>query len=264
MRRLTIFAKGNLDVRDSLHSHRSGDAIAWNGINEAVRRRFPSTQVRIRHETSARSDALLLASGVIPNELAQRALPLSPYSLEAQFGDAVYATQCDAYVLSIQPDITAALVRHRGAGYLLHPANWEQWSQADRHWLHSEFEPTALLDAASSMRNFAGIVSRIRQRSSAPILVYNVSSVVPGERVHCHAGLDEILSTRVRRFNLALADLSHATGVSVIDVDAIVARAGADRIKLDTVHLTAEGSRLVAEDVVRVLEEYGLFDAAGG
>jgi hypothetical protein len=45
-------------------------------------------------------------------------------------------------------------------------------------------------------------------------------------------------------------------------VDAIVARAGADRAKLATVHLTAEGCRLVAEEVVCVLDELGCFTPA--
>ena len=66
----------------------------------------------------------------------------------------------------------------------------------------------------------------------------------------------------MRRFNLGLAELSQQTGISVIDVDRIVARAGADRLKLDTVHLTAEGCRLVAEEVVRVLDDLGYLPAA--
>ena len=40
-------------------------------------------------------------------------------------------------------------------------------------------------------------------------------------------------------------------------VDRVVARAGADRLKLDSVRLNAEGSRLVAWEVLRVLEDAG-------
>jgi len=112
------------------------------------------------------------------------------------------------------------------------------------------------------MRNFETIIARIRGRSAAAILVYNVSAVVPGESIHCHEGLDEILSTRMRRFNVALAELSQRSGISVIDVDAVVARAGADRLKVDAVHLTADGSRLVAGEVVRVLDDLGCFSMA--
>ena len=81
--------------------------------------------------------------------------------------------------------------------------------------------------------------------------------MVPGERIHSHEGLDELFSTRIRRFNLGLIRLSQETGISIIDVDGLLARAGAEQLKLDTIHLTGEGSRLVAEEVVRVLDDLG-------
>jgi len=264
MSRVTIFAKGNLDVRDSLHVLRVGGEVHWNGINEVLRGLGSSAVVRVRHETWTRSDALLAAEGSVPADLATRDLPLGAHAAAAQFSDAIFGADADAYVLSIQPDIAVPLVRHRREGYLLHPADWPSWSAADRLWLQTEFSPVAALDADTSMRNLEHIVTRIRARSEAPILVCNVSTVVPGEFVHVHAGLGEILSTRIRRFNLGLVDLSQRAGISIVDIDAIVARAGADRLKLDAFHLNAEGCRLVAQEVVRVLDEYDCFAAAGG
>ena len=38
MSRPTIFVKGNLDVRDSLHALRLGKVV-WNGVNEVLRQR---------------------------------------------------------------------------------------------------------------------------------------------------------------------------------------------------------------------------------
>jgi hypothetical protein len=259
LHRLTIFAKGNLDVHDSLHSLRIGGELVWNGVNEIVGARFPRSRALVRHEIWNRSDALLEAKGTIPAELSARALPLGAFSLQAQFSDALFTTDADAIVLSIQPDLTAPLLRHRRDGYLLCPNNWEAWPAPDRRWLHSEFVTVQSPDVATSMSHFARIVERIRARTQVPILVYNVSSVVQGDSVHSHEGWGDILSTRIRRFNLGLIELSQRTGVSIIDVDAIVARAGADRAKLDALHLTAMGCRLVAEEVVRVLDEVGCF-----
>jgi hypothetical protein len=259
---LTIFAKANLDVRDSLHSFKVGGKVLWNGINELVRARFPGTVVRLRHETWARSDALLDARGEVPAELLSRNLPLDPYPAAAQFSRALFESDCDVIALSIQPDVLTRLVRHRRDGYLLYPSNWEFWPAPDRQWLRDEFAYLPALDVESSMRNFGKIIAGIRERSTAPILVYNVSAVVPGESVHCHEGLDEILSTRIRKFNVALAELSQRTGISVIDVDAVIARGGADRLKVDAIHLTADGCRRVADEVVRVLEDLGCFAAA--
>lgn len=264
MRRLTLFAKGNLDVHDTLHSLRVGGNVLWNGINEIVRERFPATLVRVRHETWARSDALLESGGSVPADLAERAPPalaLSAHPAAVQFSIALFETDADAIVLSVQPDVATTLARHWSHGYLFHPGDWQSWSEADRHWLRDDFAPEGLLDAEASMRNFERIVARIRQRSAAPILVYNLSSVVPGDTVHCHQGLGDTLSTRIRRFNLGVTELSQRTGISVIDVDAVVARAGAAGAKLDVFHLNAEGCRLVADDTVRVLEDLGCFAA---
>jgi GDSL-like lipase/acylhydrolase family protein len=260
--RLTIFAKGNVDVRDTLHSLRIGGKILWNGINEVVRARFPGVVVRVRHEPFSRSDALVETAGKIPADLSSRDLELGPYTLASQFSRMAFETHADVFVLSLQPDLTNALLRNRRDGYLFCPMHWEAWSSADQTWLREAFAYQRVLEVEGSMRNLSAIVARIRQRSEAPILIYNVSAVVPGERIHTYQGLDEIFSTRIRRFNLALVELSRETGISVVDVDAIVARAGADRLKLDALHLTAEGCRLVAEEVVRILEDLGLFERA--
>jgi hypothetical protein len=260
--RLTIFAKGNLDVRDSLHSLRIDGRVLWNGINEIVRARFPETVVRLRHELWTRSDALLESDGAVPVALSRRQLPLDPFSAANQFSRALFGTDADVIILSLQPDVTNHLVRHRRDGYLFYPNMWHSWPSADKIWLRDEFAEPNLLDVSVSMNNLAKIIAQIRLRSAAPILIYNLSSVVPGETVYCHEGLGDILSTRIRRFNLGLAELSQQTGVAVIDVDSIIARAGADRLKLDPVHLTAEGCQLVAEEAVRVLEDFGCFSPA--
>jgi hypothetical protein len=260
--RVTIFAKGNSDVRDSLHSLRIGGKLLWNGINEIVRARFPGTLVRLRHETCTGSEALAAAIGTVPAEVAARSLPLAPFPAATQFSSALFTTNATAIVLSIQPDVAVPVVRHRRDGYLLYPYDASKWSEPDRLWLRSAFVRESFPQPAAAMRSLAAVVARLQQRSSAPILVYNLSAIVPGEWVHCYQGLGETLSTRIRRFNLALTELSEQTGISVVDVDAIVARAGADRLKLSYDHLMAEGWRLVAEEVVRILEDRGCLPTA--
>jgi hypothetical protein len=263
VRRLNLFVKGNTDVRDSLLCSRIGGTVAWNGINEVIRPQFPGTVVRIRHETWSRSDALLAAADVVPPELLARPLQLGPYPAESQFSRALFTTPCEAVVLSIQPDVMWRLCRHRRDGYLFNPSEWQKWPSEDRQWLRDNFEDAGFLGPGASMDNLARICDQLRAKGDLPILVYNMSAAVPGEQVHCHEGLGEILSTRIRRFNLALVELSQRTGISVVDVDAVVARTGADRLLVDPSHLTAEGCRLVAEEVVRILHDRGCFDESG-
>ena len=262
--RLTIFAKGNVDLRDSLHSCIVGGEVRWNGLNEILRARYPGVLARLRHETLTRSDALLAADGRAPPSLVLRQLPLGPYPVSSQFSRALFDSRCDAFVLSLQPDIMSGIFRHRRDGYLFFPVDQESWQPDDKIWLRDEFEHKGLLDAAESISNLRQVIKRLRERSDAPILIYNVSAVVPGESAFCHDGIEELLSTRIKRFNLGLIELSQETGISVIDVDGIVAKAGADRLKIDPTHLTPEGYRLVAEEVVRVLEAHGLLARAEG
>jgi hypothetical protein len=257
LKRLTLFAKGNVDVHDSLHSCRIGGEVRWNGINDVIRGRA-DVLVRLRHETWTRSDAVLEATGKIPAQIAERQLSLGTYPAPSQFGTALFDTNADAVVLSILGETATGLVRHNGDGFLFYPAEAERWSSTDRDWLKSDFTRSDLLDVATSMDNFRQIIDRIRMRTDVPILIYNVSSIIPGDTVHCFQGLGEIYSTRCRRFNLGLVDLSEETGISIIDVDTIIGRAGADKLKLDAMHLTPEGYRLVAEEVVRILGDLGV------
>jgi hypothetical protein len=260
VKRLSLFAKGNVDVHDSLHSCTIGGQLQWNGINEILRARYPGTLIRLKHETWTRSDALLATDGAVPDELKARGLPLGSYPLESQFSTALFGARADAIVLSIQPDTATGLFRRRGDGYLFYPSESVRWSAEDRAWLNANFDHLGQIDAAQSMANLRRIVARLRQHTDAPVLIYNLSPIVPGEMVHCLQGMGETYATRIRRFNLGLAELSETTGVSIVDVDALLARAGADRLKLDAIHLTAEGYRLVAEEVVRVLEDLGLLE----
>jgi len=256
--RLNIFAKGNLDVRDTLHALKIGGEVRWNGVNEVLRRRSPAATARVRHETMTRSDALLQAKGAVPAALAGRDLQLGAHAAASQFSTAVFETDADAIVLSIQPDVfIGELLRHRRDGFLFYPNDWPSWRDPDKAWMRESFLPDGPLDVTTSMTNFGRIIARIRERSNSPILIYNVSSTTPGDTVHAHAGFEDSLSTRIRRFNLGLIELSQQTGVSIVDVDRIVAWAGGERMKYDTLHLTAEGCRAVAEETVRVLDDLG-------
>ncbi|PNG24722.1 SGNH/GDSL hydrolase family protein [Methylocella silvestris] len=261
MRRLTLFLKGNVDLYDSLHSCRIGGKLCWNGVNEIVRTRYPGVSIRMRHETSTSSEALLEATGSVPVELSDCSAPLGAYPLESQFSTKVFETDADVIVMSVMPEIATRLVRHQRAGFPFYPNSAGSWPAHEQEWLRREFVETAPLTVEQSMGNLEKIVDRIRERSQAPILIYNLSFVMPGEHIHCHLGLDEVFSTAVRRFNLGLIELSAKTGVSIVDVDAVLARAGADGLKIDAMHLSPEGCRLVAEDVVRILCDLGLFEA---
>ena len=261
MKRINLFAKGNVDVHDSLHSCRIRGELLWNGLNEVFRSTGRDVSARVRHETMTRSDALLNADGTVPAALTELNLPLGSYPEKSQFSNAIFNTQADAYVLSVQSDVASGMMRHKRDGYLFYPSEMQSWQPSGKAWLKEQFEAVNRMTVADSMTNFASIIGKIRETSEAPILIYNLSPIIVGETIHCYAGLGETLSTRIRKFNLGLVELSDETGASIIDVDTIVARSGADALKIDAMHLTPTGYKLVAEEVVRVLDDHGVFDS---
>jgi hypothetical protein len=259
---LRIFARGNVDVRDSLLWSRVGGEVHWNGINEVLRARHPGVIAKVRHETCARLDLLPLPDETLPapdSDLARR-LPSGAHPISQQHRTALYDAPSDAVVLSIQSAVTNALVRHRRDGWLLLPDRLETWDAESRAFLDRECEYAGLAPLEPTMSRLERLIPAIEERLGAHVLVYNLSPVIPGERTHCWLGAEDSLALRVRRFNLALADLSARLGFSVVDVERIAACAGAERIKVDLFHFTAEGWRLLAEEVVRILEDRGWFD----
>lgn len=263
MKRLTIFAKGNVDIHDSLHSCRIGGELLWNGINDVLRTTHSAVTARVRHETMTRSDALLHSPGTVPEALEQKNLALGAYPAPSQFSRKIFESSADAIVLSVQSDVASGMMRHKTEGYFFYPSEAPSWPATGKTWLNAEFEPLKRLSVSDSMTNLAAIVDRIRTTSEAPILIYNLSPIIPLETIHCYLGISETLSTRIRRFNLGLAELSEQTGVSIVDVDSIVARHGADALKIDAMHLTPKGYELVAKEVVRILDDLGLLEGGG-
>jgi hypothetical protein len=192
-----------------------------------------------------------------------RRLPSGAHPIERQHQTALFDQPADVVVLSLQSAATNALVRHRRDGWLLLPDSIETWDADSRAYLERECEYAGLADIGVTLQRLEQLVSTIEEKLGAHVLVYNLSPVTPGECIHCWLGAEDAIGLRVQRLNLGLAELSARLGFSIVDVDRLVACGGAERLKLDLFHLTAEGWRLVAEEVVRILDDRGCLDAAG-
>jgi hypothetical protein len=87
---------------------------------------------------------------------------------------------------------------------------------------------------------------------------------MPSESIHCWEGIGETFSTRVKRFNMGLIDISRDLGISIVDVDRIVALLGASLSKIDQIHLAPNACEAVAKEVVRILNDFELFSVHNG
>jgi hypothetical protein len=115
--------------------------------------------------------------------------------------------------------------------------------------------------ATSFHEDLVAVIDAVKLRSGAHVLVSNVSTFDPeDETSNLHGGDPEPLSMRAHRVDLVLLKLSHLVGVSLIDVDRISAEAGCRNVVPHVLELSAQGSALVRDETVRVLEDYGFFD----
>ena len=104
VKRVILFANGNVDVHDSLHSCRIGGEVRWNGINELTRGQS-DVSVRLRHETWTRSDAILAATGTVPEAITEQQLALGTYPAPSQYSNALFNTDADAVIVLLQPTL---------------------------------------------------------------------------------------------------------------------------------------------------------------
>lgn len=104
-------------------------------------------------------------------------------------------------------------------------------------------------------------IDLIKKRSDAHVLICNVATFDPSTTPSSLYGLEaEPVSLRAHRVDLLLLKLSHLLGVSLIDIDRVTAEAGASSVVPAPLDLNRDGSRLVRDETVRVLDDYGFFD----
>lgn len=258
MKRLRIFAKGNSDLTDPLFGCEDA-AGSWGGLNELLRETGRGWRMRLVHETAIRSDALLATTGEVPPALAD--LPLAaPYDHACQFSARFFTEEADVYALSLQPDLNSRLMHHRASGRLFYPGTLQGDPAQLRGWLRTHCDPVPMSNVDSAIAAMGAVIDRLRQRTAAPVLLFNLSSVVPGDRSFALGEKGEPLPQRMRRFNLAAMELTRRAGVYIIDVDRVLAEAGAARLKLDAIRVNSAGCRLIGGEVLRVLDAIGVTD----
>ncbi len=114
---------------------------------------------------------------------------------------------------------------------------------------------------AEFRRALIQVFDEIKAACDAHVLVVNTSTFDPADETSSLYGLAaEPISMRAHRIDLALLQLSHEVGFSIIDVDRITAEAGCAQAVPAALGLSAAGSALVRDEIVRVLADYGFFD----
>ncbi|HSF87484.1 MAG TPA: hypothetical protein VLG28_17735 [Acidimicrobiia bacterium] len=117
-------------------------------------------------------------------------------------------------------------------------------------------------EAVQAVRaDLVAIVDMVKASVGAHILVANASTVDPDDATHNYHGISpDPLPLQAHRLAHMLVKVSHEEGISIIDVDRLIAEIGADGNVQAAMSYSPRACGVIAGEIVRVLEDYGFFD----
>jgi hypothetical protein len=138
----------------------------------------------------------------------------------------------DVVVLSIQPDLVGGPV-HADSGRL---------------------------NVEAIQRDLLEIVRRLKE-SGSRVIFFNGSTVDPLDLTSNYHGITgDTVPLRVHKLDLLVLELSVLEGISVIDVDRLVAEMGALKHVTATMDYSPDACEAICQELLRVLEDYGFFE----
>jgi hypothetical protein len=168
-------------------------------------------------------------------------------------------------MLSISSDTSRTLYRHREHGFLVDPGGW--WLTADMgdvltdlsavKWFAANFAKERRIDVADSMDNFAEIITELRDRTGAFVVMMNVLTVDPGSSSLDYKHANSPNRVRRREFGLGATELAASMDVPLLDVDRLTKEVGISG-QADFVHYTPEQKRLIGKEFTGLLTDAGV------
>jgi hypothetical protein len=117
-------------------------------------------------------------------------------------------------------------------------------------------------ELSGSQRNLEGLLQLIRvvkEGIGAHVIVYNCSPLDPDDQRHNYHGVADTLSVAIHRLNLALMYASMEEGISILDVERLVAEVGASQV-LGALRYADEAQRSIGQEFLRIVEDIGFFE----
>ncbi len=171
----------------------------------------------------------------------------------------------DVVVLSLAPDMVRTMYRHREHGYLLDPGGF--WLGSDMSqvlgdldavkWFASNFTKTGRISVEDSMANLERIITMLRTRLGADVIVANALVVDPGVTTFDYRLSHSPHTSRRRRFVLGLVELSTLLNFPILDIDALAKRDGVTGMA-DFVHYTPSQKDTIGRELAAMLVGSGV------
>jgi hypothetical protein len=129
--------------------------------------------------------------------------------------------------------------------------------EADVSWK----EDGEVLDRERLLQDLVAVINLLRERVGAHLLCFNVPTFDPGDTTANYAAaFYGTPSLRAHGADLALLEASLQEGISIVDVDRLLAELGAARHLGQMFDYSPEACEAVCAEVLRILEDYGFFE----
>lgn len=110
-------------------------------------------------------------------------------------------------------------------------------------------------------QDLVDVIGLVKEKVGAHVLVANVSTIDPADGTHNYHGLTEDpIPLRAHRLAHMLVRVSHEEGISIIDVDRLLAEMGAAHNVEAAMSYSPAACAVIAAEVVRIVEDYGFLD----
>jgi hypothetical protein len=167
----------------------------------------------------------------------------------------------DVVVFSLLPDLVPLVLTDReGNAGVDSFQTWGKYGPDQLTWTVEHTPPPTGESVWEWKERVTQLIRFVKEQLTSHVIIYNCSALYPGEYIHNYKNISDTITERIKRYNLSVIELSIAEGISIIDVERIVAQAG-DRFLVDCLRYTNEAYAAIGTEFLRVLDDIGFFEA---
>lgn len=109
-------------------------------------------------------------------------------------------------------------------------------------------------------RDLRELINVVKNELSAHVVAFNSSTIDHDDLTSNYTGVNDTPALRLHRLNLALMRLSVEEGISIVDVDRLIADIGANGHVKAMQDYSEESCGLICDEFIRVVADYGFFE----
>ena len=263
-RSISVFLKGSEYLADPLLAIAEGGRKLAKGLRQQVNEVYAGRfEIEIIQEPSGPAELLLAPSlAASSGHYSSIGTEGNPSLMDLAPPTRLFQHASDVVVFSLEPEITRPVWIHKKTGFQVSPhPDWEQkWSFDQKQSFSEHYEPQGLVPVERFRQGFARLAADIKERLAAHIIVFNCFTFDPDDRTRSYFGVQGTPALRALKFNLALIDISTEQGISIVDVDRVLAELGGASHVTKVFRYSPQACELIRDEFFRVLQDIGFFE----